>query len=96
MSLYLVPFLSCSVSNNVVTLKSGLGVQRSLKIVPLKSLATVSYSHSIATMAVCIFSRFDIIHERDGHHTDIARRHRAAKTNDTKGEKKTVSLNRIK
>ena len=35
----------------------------SLKVVPLESLGTVSYSHSIATGR--IFGRFDTIHERD-------------------------------
>ena len=39
---------------NIVTLKSGLEVTQdhSLKMVPFKSKDTVSYSHSIATMAV--------------------------------------------
>jgi len=44
--------------NNIVTVKSGLEVTRDhFKMVSLESLATVSYSHSIVTMAVsCIIS----------------------------------------
>jgi len=38
-------------------------------------MGTVSYSHSMETMAV-FFSRFDTIHERDRHRTNTARRHR--------------------
>ena len=37
-----------------MTLKSGLQVTQSLKLVPLKSLDTVSYSPSIVTMAVSV------------------------------------------
>jgi len=51
---YLVPFMRYSVSNNVVTLKSGLRVAQ---MVPFESLGAVSYPSSIATMAVpCIIS----------------------------------------
>jgi len=40
--------------NNTVTLKSGLKVTRSLKLVPLESLGVVSYSPSTVTMAVSV------------------------------------------
>jgi len=41
--------------NNIVTLKSGLEVTaRSLKLVPFESLAAVSYSSSMVTMAVSV------------------------------------------
>ena len=46
-----VPFLRHLASSNDVTLKSGLEVQ-SLKMVPFESFGTVSYSHSIVTMAL--------------------------------------------
>jgi len=55
-----------------VTLNSGLGIiQGHLKMAPFESFGTVSYLHSIATMAVSS-SRFNTIHERDiqpGHCT---------------------------
>ena len=47
----LVPFLRHLASRNDVTLKSGLEVQ-SLKMVPFESFGTVSYSHSMVTMAL--------------------------------------------
>jgi len=52
----LVPFSSYLTLNNIVTLTSGLplGHPRSLKLVPFKSLAAVSYSPSIVTMAVSV------------------------------------------
>jgi len=37
---------------NIMTLKSGFGYSRSLKMVPFKSVGTVSYSHSIVTMTI--------------------------------------------
>ena len=52
----LVPFSSYLTLNNIVTLTSGLplGHPRSLKLVPFKSLAAVSYSPSIVTMTVSV------------------------------------------
>ena len=50
----LVPFSSYLMLNNTVTLKSGLKVTRSLKLVPLESLGVVSYSPSTVTMAVSL------------------------------------------
>ena len=37
-----------------VTLKCGLEVTRSLKVVPFESLGMVSYSYSIVTMAISL------------------------------------------
>jgi len=37
-----------------VTLKCGLKVTRSLKLVPFESLGMVSYSYSIVTMAISL------------------------------------------
>ena len=60
--LYLVPFLRYSASNNGVKLKSELGVvqtSRSFKKVPLETyLGTVSFSHSIVTMALSCINQF--------------------------------------
>ena len=53
-SLTLVPFSSYLTLNNIVTLKSGLEVTRSLKLVPFESLGAVFYSPSIVTMAVSV------------------------------------------
>jgi len=41
-----------------------MGYGSFVKIVPFESLGKVSFSHSVATMAN---SRFDTIHQRDGH-----------------------------
>ena len=52
----------------VETVKCSLGVtQDHWKVVPFKSLGTVSYSHPIGSIYGRIFSRFDTIHERDRH-----------------------------
>jgi len=40
--------------NNIVTLKSGLEVTQSFKLVPFESLGAVAYSPSIATVAVSL------------------------------------------
>ena len=40
--------------NNIVTLKSGLEVTQSFKLVPFESLDAVSYSPYIVTMAVLL------------------------------------------
>jgi len=60
---YLELFLRYSALNNGVTLKSGLEVIQGhwSKLVPLESLGTVSYSHSLVTTALsCIISEIEI------------------------------------
>ena len=58
----LVPFSNYLTLNNIVPLKSGLGLQptghsKSLKMVPFERFDTISYSHSIVTVAVsCMIS----------------------------------------
>ena len=53
----LLPFSSCSMMKNIVTLKSVLG-EGSLKMAPCESFGTVSYSHSIGTMAVAVSTQY--------------------------------------
>jgi len=51
-----------------VTLKSGLGVTQSLKMVPFESYDKVGYSHSIVTMTVsCIILKYNeiLVENRD-------------------------------